>query len=86
MGVVDRPLPHRQFDGKIMLERVSEEVPITRLGYHTNFTDDAITNTMIRNREWRILIASIDNILGYDLISTVCEHYALDEAISRRSN
>ena len=81
MGVVARPLPHRQFDGKIMLERVSEEVPITRLGSHMNFTDDAITNSMIRNGEWRILFTSIENISGCDLLSTVCEHYALDEAI-----
>ena len=84
MGVVGRPIPHREFDGKIMLERVSEEVPITRLGSHTSFTDDAIANAMIRNGEWRILFSPIEHILAIDLISHVCEHYALDEAIGDR--
>ena len=52
MGVVARPLPHRNFDGKIMLERVSEQVTVTRLGSYTNFADDTITNSTIRNEEW----------------------------------
>ena len=84
MGVVGRPIHHRQFNGKILLERISEQFSITRLGSHTSFTDDAIMNGMIRNGEWRILISPQESILAIDLISTVCEYYALDEAIGDR--
>ena len=84
MGVVVRPIPHRSFDGEILLEQVSEQVAMSRLGSHTNSTDDAITNSMIHNRGWRILVSGIKIMLGCDLVSFIYEHYALDERIGRR--
>ena len=40
MGVVGRPIPHRNFNGKIFLERVSERIPVSKITSHQNFTDD----------------------------------------------
>ena len=42
LGVVGRLVPHCGFEGKILLERVSEEVGVSRLTSHTNFSDDVI--------------------------------------------
>ena len=56
MGVITRPLPRRNFDGKILLERVSEQVEVTRQTAHTNFTDDVLMNTSLKNGKWRICL------------------------------
>ena len=49
MGVVGRPLPHRNFDGKIFLERVSKRKFIQKCTAHTNFSDDTLVNNEIKN-------------------------------------
>ena len=51
MGVVGRPVAHRQFDGKFFLERVSKTKYITMCTAHTNFSDDALVNAEIKNGE-----------------------------------
>ena len=48
MGVVGCPIPHRNFDGKILLEIVSEKVVVSNLSCHQNFTDDVILNQAIK--------------------------------------
>ena len=59
MGVVGRPVPHRQFDGKIFMERVSETKFITKCTAHTNFSDDALINSEIKNGKWKEMIGDL---------------------------
>ena len=56
MGVVARTLPRYNFDGKILLEHVGEQVEVTRQTVHTNFTGGVIINASLKNDEWRIFI------------------------------
>ena len=44
MGVVGLPVPHRNFDGRIFLERVSKRKYIQTCTSHTNFSDDTLIN------------------------------------------
>ena len=43
MGVVICPCAHGNFDGRIMLERVSNEQVVTKLTAHTSFSDNVHT-------------------------------------------
>ena len=55
MGVVGRPVPSKNFDGRIHLERVSKSVKVKKLTCHQNFTDDVIVNIQIKEGHWRDL-------------------------------
>ena len=59
MGVVGRPVPHRNFDGRIFLERVSKRKYIQTCTSHTNFSDDALINGEIKKGKWRDLISDL---------------------------
>ena len=78
MGVIARPLLHRNFDGKILLERASEQVEVTRQTAHTNVTDDVLINTSLKNGEWRILFQDITPVSMDYLVQTIVEHYCFD--------
>ena len=83
MGVVGRPVPHRQFDGKIFLERVSKTKYITMCTAHSNFSDDALINAQIKNGEWRNLVADL-HINISDLKILFDENYDLENAVIDR--
>ena len=55
LGVVGRPTPYRNFDGKALRERVSEDVLVTKQTAHENFSDDVLVNSAIKEGEWRRL-------------------------------
>ena len=48
LGVVSRPIPHRNFDGRILIERVSVQTTVSKLTAHTNFSDDVLINSAIK--------------------------------------
>ena len=62
LGVVACPLPYRRFDGRILLERVSEDVVVNKLTAHTQFSDDVLINSYLKNGEWRLLFADTDSL------------------------
>ena len=84
MGVVGRPLPHRNFNGKIHLERVSKKRDIQKYTRHTNFCDDALLNSEIVSSEWKKLVASDLQINVAELKQLIFEYYDLDEAVVDR--
>ena len=84
MGVVGRPIPHRNFNGKIFLERVSERIPVSKITSHQNFTDDVIINQAIKNGEWRSLFESEAHLLVSEIITQISQTYALDDCVSDR--
>ena len=59
MGVVGRPIPHRDFDGKIFMERVSRTKLVATATAHTNFSDDALVNDAMKKGDWRHLVDNI---------------------------
>ena len=56
MGIVGRPCRHNNFNGKILMKRVSTKRYVRSLTSHTNFSDDGIINTQIKEGEWRDLV------------------------------
>ena len=55
LGVVAKAddTQNRNFNGKIFLKRVSEEVEYKRMTHNQNFSDDADINGQIKNGAWR---------------------------------
>jgi len=45
MAVVAGPLPHRNFDGRIHMERASKTVFVSKRTSHHNFSTDALINS-----------------------------------------
>ena len=84
MGVVGRPIPHRNFDGKIFLERVSERIPVSKITSHKNFSDDVIINQGIKNGEWRSLFDNKTHLVVIKILTEIYKNYALDESIFDR--
>ena len=78
LGVVARPVKHRNFDGKILLERIAKDKVITTATSHTNFTDDALCNKEIKNGSWRDHII-FENSTADDIIIYISEQYRLSE-------
>ena len=83
MGVVGRPIPHRGFDGKIFLERVSKTKYITMCTAHTNFSDDALVNAEIKNGDWRKLIPALHSNLE-EIKILFYDNYDLEDAVIDR--
>jgi len=48
MGIVARPRPEHNFDGKVLLLRVSEQRQLKQATSTECFVDDALLNAMIK--------------------------------------
>ena len=48
MGITGRPIPEKNFDGRVRLERVSKTVEVKKLTSYQNFSDDVIINSEIK--------------------------------------
>ena len=83
MGVVGRPIPHRNFDGKILLERVSKKRYISKCTAHSNFSDDAIINAEIKMGKWKIYVTDL-HICIAEIRDIFYLNYELDDAIIDR--
>ena len=83
MGVVARPIPHRRFGGKVLMERVSTTKRVQKATSHRNFSDDALVNEAIINGEWKNLICSTEELV-VDILDFISTSYALEEFISQR--
>ena len=83
MGVVARPNEQRKFNGRIMLKRVSKSKIITKRTAHKNFSQDRLTNQMIKDGDWKQLIPA-DGMYISDLKDLFEESYQLEEYIMER--
>ena len=55
MGVVGRPIAAKQLDGKVHLERISENKEVKKLTTNTKFCDNYSLNSLIKEGGWRDL-------------------------------
>ena len=83
MAVVARPMKHRNFDGKIFLERVLKTRFLEKATAHQNFTDDAIANEMLKNGEWRQHYDD-NNVTCDEVLTSIGENYCLDDYVTDR--
>ena len=79
MGVVGRPIPHRRFNGKIFMERVSKTKYVTSATSHTNFSDDALVNDAIKMGGWKDLVDSTVSTTE-DLLEFIRESYNIEDS------
>ena len=84
LGVVTRPIPHRNFDGRILLERVSKQTTVSKLTTHTNFSDHILINSAIKKGEWKDLFQGNKELTIGEIIDTISLYYGLEEYISDR--
>ena len=83
MAAIGRPVPHRNFDGKIFLERVSKSRFVSKYTDHSNFSDNAIINMEIKMGMWNEYIPDLQiNISELKIIFYM--NYDLEEAIIDR--
>ena len=56
MGVVAKPIPSRNFSGKIHLERISKQKTTTAMSHHHQFSDDIYVNGLIKKGGWKAIV------------------------------
>jgi hypothetical protein len=84
LGAAARPRPDKGFDGRILLERVSNDHVITMRTAHQNFTDDVVMNNELKNGEWRQLYLPNTNMACEEVRLLIGEVFGLDDAIIDR--
>ena len=86
MGVVACPRKDKNFDGKILMERVSKEKTIRTETTHTNFSSDVVTNHLINSGKWREIgnFNEDTNWTVSELLETVVSYYDLSEEVESR--
>ena len=84
IGVVARPQPAKGFNGRIHLERISEQVKVTKRTAHHRFTDDRLINSELKNENWRNLYLIDSDITTRQLAEEIGVVYDLERAIVDR--
>lgn len=82
MGVIGKPFPEHDFNGKIFLKRVSETCQYKRMTCNQNFTDCATMNGMLKRGEWKLL--AVDGMFLGELRASLAEQYGLETDIQER--
>ena len=83
LGVVGRPNEEHNFDGKILLKRVSEEVEMKQNSTNQNFTDDVLVNSDLKSGGWKEVIDDL-NITPHDATDLIADAYGLEDAVRTR--
>ena len=84
MGVVAPPSIKHYFDGKILLKRISREKVQKIDSFHQRFTNSYITNTLIREGQWRSLVPNDEDIQIGRLKNLIQDAYQIDNDIKSR--
>ena len=82
LGCIGRPRPDKGFDGKILLERISETTVVTKMTANQNFSDDVLINSEIKQGKWKDLY--VDGMPIGELRDLIEEHYCLDGFVGNR--
>ena len=82
LGVVANPQEERNFDGRVYLKRVSNQVTATRRSTNQRFSDDVDVNTAIMNGEWTEVVTL--NMRAEEALDAISQHYDLDEYVAER--
>jgi len=87
IGVVAKPVPSENFDGKILLKRIAEETEYQQVTYNRNFTDSAEMNQLLKGRDWQKLVEDPTEESGIpamtlgELRGKIAEEYKLSDYI-----
>ena len=81
MGVVTRPIPHRNFNVRVHMERVLKTVFLQKRTTHQDYSHDALINSEIKEGRWLELVSceeTIDEIAQQIMITYELEKYVSD--------
>ena len=82
LGVVADPQEEHEFDGRVCMERVSNQKTATRRSTNQRFSDDVHVNTAMMNGDWRELLTEEMKVEeAMEMVSQTCD---LDEHVSER--
>jgi hypothetical protein len=79
IGVIAEPDENQQFDGKILIERVSNERELTRTTSRNKFHHDRHINDALKPGEWKELYPDNPTILTSEFIRLIADSYDLNE-------
>ena len=82
LGVVANPQEEHNFDGRVYLKRVSNQVTTTRRSTNQRFSDDIDVNTALMKGEWTEVVTN--NMRAPEALETISQHYDLDEYVAER--
>ena len=82
LGVVANPQEEHNFDGRVYLKRVSNQVTATRRSTNQRFSDDVDVNTALMKGEWTNVVTN--NMRAPEALETISQHYDLDEYVAER--
>ena len=77
LGVVRRSTPCRDFDGKVLLELVSEKVEVTKLTTHQKIVNDILIHNTIKLGEWNNIYEGSSTLSCTEIIDSIIVSYAL---------
>jgi hypothetical protein len=78
-GVVGEVNEENGFDGKIFLERISENNILNRTTYRNNYHHDREINDALKAGEWRELYPDDPSIPSSEFIRMIVEFFTLDD-------
>ena len=81
-GAIAKPQPEHNFEGKVMLERVSKKVKAKQMSRNQRFTDDLHLNNDLKEGAWRNLV--VDDQWADDLLDMIVDNYDLEEYEAER--
>jgi hypothetical protein len=79
IGVVGEVNEENEFDGEILLERISENKILNRMTYQNNYHHDRETNDALKAGEWRELYPDDPAILTSKFLWLIVEFFNLDD-------
>mmetsp|Transcript_2218 Transcript_2218/g.4869 ORF Transcript_2218/g.4869 Transcript_2218/m.4869 type:complete len:140 (-) Transcript_2218:4-423(-) len=82
LGAVAKPIPERNFDGKIYLERISKTETYKKMTTNQNFSHHAPTNELLKKGDW--CKHASEGMTLQTLRSTLQEKYDLESSIAER--
>jgi len=85
MGVVAQPVPEHNFNGKIMLQRISQKKELKRGGFSTVFSDDFFENHRINN-SWKNVAGVDETKTPEELQHLISGHFVIDMHVERKAN
>jgi len=80
MGVVARPRPDKNFDGKILLLRVSKEKVLKQAASNQRFADNIHLNNSLREGDWRSL--HVPRMTVLELRGAIVDYYQLEDDVA----
>jgi hypothetical protein len=83
LGVVASPQPEHNFDGRIALDRVSQQKTLSRASRNKRFSVDVLVVEAITRGEWRDQLVTVGMSVD-DLLESIKTQYDLDEFVSDR--